>query len=307
MMKPVALIFPGQGAQKVGMGKEFYETSTAARKVFDQADRIIPGLTEVAFNGPQEKLTSTGYCQPAILTMSMAAFEAFKVHPKFQACTIRCAAGLSLGEYTALTAAGNLSLEEALRLVERRAAFMEEETRKTKGAMAAILGFDQERIVAVCRETGAEVANFNSPEQIVITGYADKVSAAGHRLKEEGAKVIPLDVSGAFHSTLMTPAAEKFKTAVESVTILPSKITVIHNVHGRPACSQEEIKNLLTTQITSSVQWVDSMTYLIKQGITHFLEIGPGRVLKGLMKKISPDVTVINIQAPADIDQILFS
>jgi [acyl-carrier-protein] S-malonyltransferase len=303
-MQPVALIFPGQGAQKIGMGKEFYEASAAARKVFDLADRMIPGLMEVAFNGPQEKLTSTAYCQPAILTMSMAALEAFKTHPKFQTCAVRYTAGLSLGEYTALAAAGNLSLEDALRLVERRAAFMEEATRQAKGAMAAILGFDQERIVAICRETNAEVANFNSPEQVVITGHADKVAAACQRLKEEGAKVIPLEVSGAFHSTLMLPAAEKFKAVVESVKIHPSQITTIHNVHGQPAHSLQEIKSLLASQITSSVQWVDSMVYLIELGVTHFLEIGPGRVLKGLMKKIAPEATVTNIQVPADIDQL---
>ena len=175
-MTKVALIFPGQGAQTVGMGKEFYETSPEARRGFEKCDQLISGLTDVIFNGPQEKLTSTAFCQPAIFTYSIAALHAFQAHAKFKNIEPRFACGLSLGECTAVAASGALSFEEALKLVERRAAFMEEATQAQKGAMAAIIGFDKDKLVEICRNTGAEVANLNSPDQIVITGEAEKVA-----------------------------------------------------------------------------------------------------------------------------------
>ena len=286
------------------MGKEFYENSPQAKAIFDEADEILHnGLTETIFNGPAEKLTQTAYCQPAILTFSIAALKAFEAHPKFKNVSLQFTAGLSLGEYSALVAAGALSFADALRLVERRSFFMEEATKTAKGAMAAIIGFDKEKLKVVCSKTGAEVANFNSNEQIVLTGHAEKVQAACALINQEGAKaVIPLEVSGAFHSTLMKPAAEKFARELVNVTIADSKIPVISNVDGKPTTGAAAVKKNLAKQITSSVQWVASIEYMAGQGIDTFIEIGPGKVLKGLLRKINPALKVFNIETPSDIE-----
>lgn len=303
----VALIFPGQGAQHVGMGKEFYEASCAARAVFDQADAVIAGLTGVIFNGPPEKLTSTKYCQPAIFTFSVAALKALEAHPQFKNITPCFACGLSLGEYSALTACGALSFEETLRLVERRSFFMEEAAKLNKGAMAAVIGIDKDRLLAICAETGAEVANFNSPEQIVITGGAENVARASQALQAQGARrVIPLDVSGAFHSSLMRPAAVQFEAELQNVVLRAPRFPLIGNVDGKPATAHEVIRRNLARQITSSVQWVDTIRYIAAQGVTHFLEVGPGNVLKGLIRKIDPALSVHNISKPDDIDKLPF-
>lgn len=304
-MIDVALIFPGQGAQEVGMGKEFYESSPAAKDIFDSADRIIPHLKEVVFNGPQEKLTLTAFCQPGIFSFSVAALKALQAHPKYKNCNPRFAAGLSLGEYSALVACGAASFEDALRLVERRSSFMEESTKLMKGKMSAILGLEKENIVAICRQTGAEVANFNAPDQIVITGDAVKVDAAGKLMGEAGAKrVIPLDVSGAFHSSLMKPAADKFVQELTKFHFHVPSFPILSNVDAVPCRDPKQISLNLAKQITSSVQWVDTINFITSQGVKTFLEIGPGNVLKGLIRKINKDLTVHNIRVPADIDSL---
>jgi [acyl-carrier-protein] S-malonyltransferase len=304
-MIDVAFIFPGQGAQEVGMGKEFYEQSPQAKAIFDTADKIISHLTDVTFNGPPEKLTSTAFCQPAIFTFSLAALAAFKAHPKFKNINPRFAAGLSLGELSSVIASGSLSFEEGLRLVERRSSFMEEATRLQKGKMAAIIGFEKEKIVTICQQTGAEVANFNAPDQIVITGEAAKVEEASRLMTEGGAKrVIALDVSGAFHSSLMKPGADKFTQELSKFHFKDAQFPVVSNVDGKPATGASHISSNLSNQITSSVQWVDSVNYIASQGVTTFIEIGPGNVLKGLIRKINRDLTVHNIRIPADIDAL---
>jgi len=306
-MTHVALIFPGQGAQAVGMGREFYKTSPEARNIFDQANRLIDGLTEVMFNGPQEKLTSTAFCQPAIFTYSVAALRGLEAHPKFRNIEPKFACGLSLGECTAVAACGALSFEETLGLVERRAAFMDEATRLKKGAMAAIIGFDKAKLVEICRDTGAEVANFNAPDQIVITGEAEKVAEASRIIEEQGAKrVIPLDVSGAFHSRLMQPAVPKFEEVLSRADFKAAHFPVVSNVDGRPAGHPKDIRGNLARQITSSVQWVDSIQYIAGQGVTSFMEIGPGNVLKGLIRKINPELTVYNVRKPEDLEKLPF-
>lgn len=287
------------------MGREFYETSPAAKAVFAAADTIIPGLTDVIFNGPPEKLTSTKYCQPAIFTFSVAALKALEAHPKFKNITPSFACGLSLGEYSALTACGALSFEETLRLVERRSFFMEEATKLKKGAMAAVIGFDREKLLAVCRETGAEVANFNSPDQIVITGEAERVAKASEAIQAAGAKrVIPLDVSGAFHSSLMRPAVAKFEAELAKITFNSPKFPILSNVDARPETDPEKIRRNLALQITSSVQWVNSTRAIAAAGVTTFLEVGPGSVLKGLIRKIDPALSVHNIRNPKDIETL---
>lgn len=307
MSMKVALIFPGQGAQHPGMGREFYETSPEAKAVFDAAEGVIAGVKDVTFNGPPEKLTSTKYCQPAIFTFSVAALKALEAHPKFKNITPSFACGLSLGEYSALVACGALFFEETLRLVERRSFYMEEATKLKKGAMAAVIGMDKDKLVAICAQTGAEVANFNSPDQIVITGEADKVAKASEVVQAAGAKrVIPLDVSGAFHSSLMRPAVAKFEVDLRRAALRLSKFPVISNVDAKPETDPEKIRRNLALQITSPVQWVDSARAIAAAGVTTFLEIGPGTVLKGLIRKIDPQLTVHNISKPRDIENVPF-
>ncbi|MGE0267578.1 MAG: ACP S-malonyltransferase [Candidatus Omnitrophota bacterium] len=300
-----ALIFPGQGAQVVGMGREFYDSSPEARTIFDQADTIVPGLKDVIFNGPQEKLTSTAFCQPAIFTVSMAALSALKAHPVYKTMDVQFTCGLSLGEYSALCAAEALSFSETLKLVGVRSSLMEEATGLREGAMAAVLGFEKERLIEICRETGAEVANFNSPDQIVITGESEKVKAASAKISEAGAKrVIPLEVSGAFHSSLMQSAAHQFKDHLRSVDLNDPVFPILSNVDAVPTSNTAHILMNLSKQITSSVQWVDSINTIAAAGVTNFLEIGPGTVLKGLIRKINRDLNVHNIQVPKDIEQL---
>ena len=304
-MKDVALIFPGQGAQSVGMGQLFYESSPEAKAIFDQADLIIEGLKDVTFNGPAERLTSTKFCQPAIFTTSVAALEALKAHPMYVDLNPRFACGLSLGEYSAMYATGAVNFADTLKLVQTRSSLMEEATQLREGKMAAVIGMDKDKLVRICQETGAEVANFNSPDQIVITGEADKVLTASAKLEEAGAKrVIPLDVSGAFHSTLMKSAQDHFAGALQEVSLIDPEFPLLSNVDALPTQNTDHILMNLAKQITSPVQWVDSVEAVAAAGVNTFLEIGPGTVLKGLIRKINKDLTVYNIQKPEDIDKL---
>lgn len=308
MATPIALLFPGQGAQKIGMGKEFYETSPDAQTIFSSADAVLKtDLTRTIFEGPPEKLTSTAYAQPAILTCSVAILKAFAAHPKFKRIAIKFCAGLSLGEYSALVAIEALSFEEALRLVERRATFMEEATKLETGGMAAIIGFPKDMLTSICQQTYVQVANYNSPEQTVITGNLDRVKAASEIFKKEGAKsVIPLEVSGAFHSTLMQPAARKFAAVLKGFNIKPPAFPVVCNVDALPHADPETIRKNLALQITSSVRWEQSVRYIAAQGVSEFIEFGPGKVLKGLLRKIDPALKVYNIETPADVEVLPF-
>jgi len=316
-MKNVALIFPGQGAQKVGMGLEFFQTSPEAKAIFEQASDIFDdtpslikegdrgSLLKVIFEGPEDKLTSTAYCQPAILTMSIAALKAFEAHPKFKEIAVKFTAGLSLGEYSALCASGVMNFQDTLRLVQKRAAFMEEATKESQGGMAAVIGFDLNKLLEICQATGAQIANYNSNEQIVITGQKVKVDAAIEAIKAAGGqKVIPLTVSGGFHSSLMASAAAKFSVSLKDVNINPSLMPVLSNVTAQPHLETEKIRINLSKQITDSVQWVKCVEYITAQGVTNFIEIGPGKVLKGLMRRINPAINVFNIEKPQDIESL---
>jgi [acyl-carrier-protein] S-malonyltransferase len=307
-MKAIALIFPGQGAQKVGMGQEFYDAVPAAKAVFEKANQVLgEDISRIIFEGPEDRLMSTAYCQPAIFTMSMAALEAFRVSDKFRNVSVKFTAGLSLGEYGAMCAAGVISFADTLKLIQKRGAFMEEATKANPGKMAAIIGFDKDKLVAICQAAGCEVANFNAPDQIVITGKTDAVAKACQMVTEAGGKkVIPLDVSGAFHSSLMKTAADKFAEALKGFELKTTDVKVISNVTGAPQLSAEEIRQNLPKQIHSSVKWVDSVTFLSSQGITNLVEIGPGRVLKGLIRKIDPALNVHNVQVPDDIAALPF-
>ena len=300
----VAFIFPGQGAQYVGMGKSLYENSPEAKAVFDQADAVLgKNLKDIIFEGPAETLTSTAYCQPAILTASFAAYKAMSgrgIQPSF-------VAGLSLGELSAVAVSGALSFEETLKLVEKRAAFMEEATKLSAGKMAAVIGLDKQFIVEICRKAGAEVANFNSPQQIVITGRAEKVDDACRLLKDAGAKnVVPLDVAGAFHSSLMRAAEEKFTQELAGYSFRDAAVPIVSNVDAKPAIQAAVIRGNLARQITSSVQWVDSVNFMEGEGVTNFVEIGPGKVLKGLLRKINSQLKVLNAEQFEDIETLSF-
>lgn len=306
-MLNISFIFPGQGAQVVGMGKEFYDASAKSKEIFDKADRLIPSLKDVTFNGPQEKLTSTAFCQPAIFTYSMAALEAFKAHPKYKLIQPVFACGLSLGELSAVCASGALTFDEALKIVERRSAFMDEACRLRKGAMAAVIGMDKDKIIELCLQCQAEVANFNSPDQTVITGTAQSVDDAARLIKEQGAKrVIALDVAGAFHSSLMKPAVPKFQEELKKAYFKIPAFPVVSNVDAVSENNPDYIRRNLSLQITSSVQWVNTVNFIAAQGVSHFIEIGPGTVLKGLIRKINPELKVFNIQTPQDIESLVF-
>ncbi len=304
----IAYIFPGQGAQFVGMGKELYDAVPEAKAVFDQANELFDGnLMKIMFEGPPDLLTLTANSQPAIVTHSIAAVQAFKANPKYREIRPKFTAGLSLGEYSALAAAGTLSFGRTINLVRKRAALMEAATQLKPGKMAAIIGLDKTRLEDICQLAGAQIANYNSPQQIVITGDAAKVEEAARLCQEAGARnVVMLDVSGAFHSSLMETAAEQFRIELNRTPIETAHIPVVSNVDAHPVTDPQDIILNLSRQITSSVQWVDSIQYMAGQGVTDFIEFGPGKVLKGLIRRIDPKLKVHNIATPADIDALPF-
>jgi [acyl-carrier-protein] S-malonyltransferase len=301
-MGKIAFVFPGQGAQAVGMGRDAYESHATARGVFDQADATLGfALSTLAFEGPDDQLRQTANTQPALLTTSIALLEMYKtrqVKPDF-------VAGHSLGEYSALVAAGVLAFEDAIRLVRARGQFMEQAVPSGKGAMAAVLGAEREPLQALCAEVTAsaglvELANVNCPGQIVVSGSAEGVAAVAERGREAGAKrVIPLDVSGPFHSSLMQPAADALAAELAKVEFHNAQVPVIANVHALPVTSGDELRGLLVKQVVSPVQWEDTINYLIGEGVDTFVEIGSGTVLAGLIKKIDKSVKVISVNNAA--------
>lgn len=302
--KMVGYLFAGQGSQYVGMGKDLYDAFPESRVIFDKADKILGfSLTKLCFEGSQGELTRTQNCQPAVLTVSIAAWEAFKNSakaPKLQ--SVSYAAGLSLGEYSALVAAGAISFEDAVYLVRRRGEFMEEEALKKPGKMVSIIGLDLAAIRQICQEAKAEIANINCPGQTVISGGGREIERAGRLAEEKGAKrVILLEVSGAFHSSFMKEAALKLAKELERIKINEPKMPIISNADAQPITSPEGIKQNLIRQVASSVLWEDSMKLILSKNINIFFEFGPGRVLKGLMRRIEPDAQVINIEKKEDL------
>lgn len=302
----IAFVFPGQGAQSVGMGKALFETFPTAKSVFETFDVVTAlNLSEVVFNGPAETLTQTLYTQPGILATSIAAFQVFAEHTGLMPTV---AAGHSLGEYGALYAAGVISLEQAAQLIKQRASLMSD---SPAGAMAAVLGLDAAKVNAVIEQyklTHAKakvcVANDNSPAQQVISGDKDAVEALVPLIKEAGAKrVIPLAVSGAFHSPLMSSAAQQFADFINDFEFQSAQFPVITNVDASLSTDADGFKTKLGQQIDHSVRWTETMQTMVDDaGINTLIEFGPGTVLTGLMKKTYPDVKVFNVSCPQTLN-----
>lgn len=299
-MSKTAFVFPGQGAQAVGMGKDVYETLPESRAVFEQADEALGfPLSRLIFEGPESDLKQTVNTQPALLTASVAYLEALKsrgIRPDYTA-------GHSLGEYSALVAAGVLEFRDAVKLVRLRGQFMEEAVPGGQGAMAAVLGAEREALAQLCRSVSetdgqVELANVNCPGQIVVSGSAEGVAAIVTRVKEAGAKrAIPLEVSGPFHSSLMKEAAERLGSELQGTVFRAPQVPVIANVTAEPVTDEEEIRGLLVRQVYSPVLWQDSVERLIALGVDTFVEIGSGTVLAGLIRKIDKNVKVISVNS----------
>ena len=306
MSENIAFVFPGQGSQYVEMGKDFYDNFAVAREYFDKANQVLDiDLKKLCFEGPEDELTETQNTQPAIFTVSMVAYEILKdkgVEPSM-------VAGHSLGEYAALCAAGVFDFETGLKLVRRRGELMASAVSDgSKGTMAAIIALDREKIEEICEEVEGvcELANINSPMQIVISGEEEAVHVAMQKADEAGAKkVVELNVSSAFHSQLMEPAKNKLKEYIQSMEFNDPQVPVIANSTADFVKNKEEIVSALEKQLTNPVRWVESMELMGENGIERALEVGPGRVLKSLMRRIDRSIKTYNIQDSASLEKAM--
>lgn len=291
----VALVFPGQGSQFVGMGRELVENFAQARSVFEQADRVLGfSLSQLCFNGPESMLTDTINAQPALLAHSIAALRVLQslrheMMPVF-------VAGHSLGEYSALVAADALEFGDATRLVRERGRLMKEAGEKNPGVMASVLNLDGDTLETICAESGAQIANYNNPGNIVISGTKESVERAAALAKERGARrVITLAVSIAAHSRLMAPAAQKFAKAVDATPMRAPRVPIVSNVTALPLTDVPGIKKDLVGQLTSGVQWIKSIEFIASRGVTQFVELGPKDAVAGMVRRILTNASAVSI------------
>ncbi len=305
-MAKAAYVFPGQGSQQVGMGLDLYQTSSSAREVFDETDAILGfPLSRLCFEGPEEELTKTHNVQPAVLATSIACLRTAQRTNNNDLPSPSLIAGHSLGEYTALVAANVLSLGDAVSLVRERGRLMHEAGQKNPGGMLAIMGLDLEAIEEICLRSKCDISNINCPIQTVISGAVESLAEAKELARARGAlRLIPLKVSGAFHSSLMEPVVDEFSEIISTFVLQPPTIPIIANVTTRILTDTDSIKEELLKQLRHCIQWQSSIEYMIHSGVTSFYEIGPGKVLCSLIKRTSAKIQVLNISGIEDIIQL---
>jgi len=308
-MAKIGFLFPGQGSQFVGMGRELIESSPTAKAVYDKADEVLNfSLSRVMLEGPEEELKKTDIAQPAILTASAAAYAVLTEKWVPDSTQVICA-GHSLGEYSALLAAGVLDFASCVHLVRKRGQLMQTAANEIAGSMAAVIGKNEEEVKALCQavdpEGNVQVANLNSPGQVVISGTNQALDSFNVIAREKKIRVIPLSVSGPFHSRFMQSAADQLAAELDAVSWQNARFPVIANVSAEPLTKADAIRSSLLKQVTSSVRWEQSMQKMQSLGVTQMIEVGPGRVLRGLMKKINSQINVLNAFLPGEIDAVI--
>lgn len=294
-MSKTALLFAGQGAQTVGMGRDLAEKEPLAREIFARANEALGyDLARVCHEGPEAELTRTENAQPGIYLVSWIALQLLR--QRVPGLHFEATAGLSLGEYTALAAAGSIGFEDGLKVTRLRGRFMQEACEVTRGGMAAILNLDEDKTREVCQEAGVELANLNCPGQLVISGESEAIQKACELAKARGAKrALPLPVAGAYHSKLMASAQPKLAVELAKIDIAPPSVPVVANVTARPHDDPTSIKDVLVHQVCAPVRWESSVRWLVAQGFTRFIELGPGKALSGFLKRIAPEAQGLNV------------
>lgn len=299
-MAKIAFVFPGQGSQKIGMGKDAFDGNAASRAAFEEADAALgESLSNLCFDGPEEALRLTANTQPALVATSIALLRAFGVEP-------HGVAGHSLGEYSANVAAGALAFADAVRVVRKRGTYMQEAVPVGAGAMAAVMGGDRASIEALCESTPGvvEPVNYNCPGQVVVAGEAAAVAAFVANLSSISAKGIPLNVSAPFHSSLMRPAEARLSPGLDALVFSDPRLPIYTNVDASPVTNGDDARDALRRQVSRAVRWDDSIARMLADGFTHFVEIGPGKVLTGLIGRISKDTVRLNVQSLADVQAV---